>query len=74
MPRDLDRFSGDPLPPPEGTDILSRECEPFALAAFVGEASVPVGFDADRIVCFDTVNSRRRNRYLDRQFTFTPPQ
>ena len=47
------------LPALERAHVLRRQCEPFTFSTFTGESVVPVSFDPDGVISFDTVNSRR---------------
>ena len=66
-------FSDDLSPTPKRTDIFRRQLKSFAFAASVAKSLVPIRFDADWIVRFNTVDRLGWYRNLDRKLAFAAP-
>jgi len=60
-----------PLPPFEGPNVFSRQCEPFAFFALVRKSGVPVGLYTSGIIRHDYVNWLDLFRELHGNFPFS---
>src|SRR5258708_36768729 len=54
----------------EGTNVLSRKREPFALFSLTREPTMPISLNARRIICLDDVNWLELFGKLDADLAF----